>query len=146
MSRVIRGQRILGNLFKHVFRIISGLAHGIRCYKCGQYNEGVGSITPCINYTANMHLKECPPSAEWCIVSTSLYYLLFFKLESCEINFCKRKEEKQKKDWCIHFGILFLGTLKYRNIENTNMTKNNIEIVKYRRIVCLILFRRDEKG
>ncbi|XP_076241172.1 U-scoloptoxin(05)-Sm1a [Calliopsis andreniformis] len=44
-----------------------GVAHGIRCYKCGQYNEGVGSITPCINYTAHMHLKECPPSAEWCI-------------------------------------------------------------------------------
>ncbi|XP_017794756.1 PREDICTED: lymphocyte antigen 6G [Habropoda laboriosa] len=45
----------------------SRLAHGIRCYKCGQYNEGVGSITPCINYTAHMHLKECPPSSEWCI-------------------------------------------------------------------------------
>ncbi|XP_053977071.1 uncharacterized protein LOC128888792 [Hylaeus anthracinus] len=44
-----------------------GLAHGIRCYICGQYNEGVGSITPCINYTAHMHLKECPPRAEWCI-------------------------------------------------------------------------------
>ncbi|XP_066586667.1 lymphocyte antigen 6G [Prorops nasuta] len=44
-----------------------GVAHSIQCYKCGQYNEGVGSITPCINYTAQMHLKECPPSAEWCI-------------------------------------------------------------------------------
>ncbi|XP_006560037.1 toxin 3FTx-Lei1 [Apis mellifera] len=53
-------------LFAALFLCI-GLAHGIRCYKCGQYNEGVGSITPCINYTAHMHLKECPPSAEWCI-------------------------------------------------------------------------------
>ncbi|XP_076301064.1 uncharacterized protein LOC143219109 isoform X1 [Lasioglossum baleicum] len=44
-----------------------GLAHGIKCYKCGQYNEGIGSITPCINYTAHMHLRDCPPSAEWCI-------------------------------------------------------------------------------
>ncbi|XP_014471493.1 PREDICTED: uncharacterized protein LOC106742763 [Dinoponera quadriceps] len=43
-----------------------GVAHGIRCYKCGQYNEGVGSITPCINYTAHM-LMECPTSDEWCI-------------------------------------------------------------------------------
>ncbi|PBC29793.1 hypothetical protein APICC_10013 [Apis cerana cerana] len=54
-------------LFAALFLCI-GLAHGIRCYKCGQYNEGVGSITPCINYTAHMHLKECPSSAKWCII------------------------------------------------------------------------------
>ncbi|XP_076759357.1 uncharacterized protein LOC143428406 [Xylocopa sonorina] len=53
-------------LFVALFACI-GLAHGLRCYKCGQYNEGIGSITPCINYTAHMHLKECPASAEWCI-------------------------------------------------------------------------------
>lgn len=57
-----------------ISRVVPGLAHGIRCYKCGQYNEGVGSITPCINYTAHMHLKECPPSAEWCIVSKHIYF------------------------------------------------------------------------
>lgn len=51
------------------YMCVAGVAHGIRCYKCGQYNEGVGSITPCINYTAHM-LIECPPSDEWCIVST----------------------------------------------------------------------------
>ncbi|XP_043274847.1 uncharacterized protein [Venturia canescens] len=44
-----------------------GVTHAIRCYKCGQYNDGVGSITPCINYTAYMHLEECPPASEWCI-------------------------------------------------------------------------------
>jgi len=48
---------------------VAGVAHGIRCYKCGQYNEGVGSITPCINYTSHM-LMECSSSDEWCIVST----------------------------------------------------------------------------
>lgn len=59
-----------------ISRAVPGLAHGIRCYKCGQYNEGVGSITPCINYTAHMHLKECPSSAKWCIVSKHMFYLL----------------------------------------------------------------------
>lgn len=43
-----------------------GAVHGIRCYRCGQYNEGVGSITPCINYTAQM-LTECSSTDEWCI-------------------------------------------------------------------------------
>nr|KAF7421930.1 hypothetical protein H0235_009766 [Vespula pensylvanica] len=43
------------------------VAQGIRCYKCGQYNEGVGSITPCINFTVQMGLKDCPPTSEWCI-------------------------------------------------------------------------------
>ncbi|XP_066904692.1 U-scoloptoxin(05)-Sm1a [Halyomorpha halys] len=33
---------------------------GLRCYQCGQYTDGVGSITPCLNYTAR-HLKDCPP-------------------------------------------------------------------------------------
>ncbi|RZF41787.1 hypothetical protein LSTR_LSTR005249 [Laodelphax striatellus] len=32
----------------------------LRCYQCGQYNDGVGSITPCINYTERLHLKDCP--------------------------------------------------------------------------------------
>ncbi|KYM95143.1 hypothetical protein ALC62_14254, partial [Cyphomyrmex costatus] len=53
------------------YTFFAGVAHGLRCYKCGQYNEGVGSITPCINYTSHM-LMECPPSDAWCIVST--YY------------------------------------------------------------------------
>ncbi|XP_043515876.1 toxin 3FTx-Lei1 [Frieseomelitta varia] len=53
-------------LFAALFVCI-GLTHSLKCYKCGQYNEGVGSITPCINYTAHMDLKDCPPSAEWCI-------------------------------------------------------------------------------
>lgn len=44
-----------------------GSVQGLRCYICGQYNDGVGSITPCINYTAHMHLKDCPPLSKWCI-------------------------------------------------------------------------------
>lgn len=42
----------------------------LQCWQCGQYNDGVGSITPCINYT-HMVLKECPSREHtFCIVST----------------------------------------------------------------------------
>ncbi|XP_070493739.1 uncharacterized protein [Chironomus tepperi] len=44
-----------------VFTIAS--TNGLQCYQCGQFNDGVGSITPCLNYsetTAHLHLKECP--------------------------------------------------------------------------------------
>ncbi|CRK87045.1 CLUMA_CG000873, isoform A [Clunio marinus] len=37
--------------------------NGLQCHICGQFNDGVGSITPCLNYTetnAHLHLKECP--------------------------------------------------------------------------------------
>ncbi|XP_018908945.2 uncharacterized protein [Bemisia tabaci] len=59
--------RQLGSHFSFLF-LIFGLfiffngvpgAAALRCYQCGEYNDGVGSITPCLNYTAN-HLKECP--------------------------------------------------------------------------------------
>lgn len=41
----------------------------LQCYQCGQYNDGVGSITPCINET-HMELKECPSLDHvYCIVS-----------------------------------------------------------------------------
>jgi hypothetical protein len=42
----------------------------LQCYQCGQYTDGVGSITPCISYSAEKHLKECPSSqSNYCIVS-----------------------------------------------------------------------------
>ncbi|XP_026831722.1 uncharacterized protein LOC113563737 [Drosophila erecta] len=44
-----------------------GLADGLKCHMCGQYNEGVGSITPCTNYTkdiAHLYLKECTKKSE----------------------------------------------------------------------------------
>uniref|UniRef100_A0ABD2WQB3 Uncharacterized protein n=1 Tax=Trichogramma kaykai TaxID=54128 RepID=A0ABD2WQB3_9HYME len=46
----------------------NSVVQGLNCYQCGQYNDGVGSITPCINYTATQ-LKECPKTSEYCIVS-----------------------------------------------------------------------------
>ncbi|XP_052124461.1 U-scoloptoxin(05)-Sm1a [Frankliniella occidentalis] len=35
-------------------------ASGLKCFQCGFYTDGVGSITPCINHTVELHLKECP--------------------------------------------------------------------------------------
>lgn len=41
----------------------------LKCHQCGQYNDGVGSITPCINSTY-MKLKDCPSmDHRYCIVS-----------------------------------------------------------------------------
>jgi len=51
-----------------------GFADGLKCHMCGQYNEGVGSITPCTNYTkdiAHLYLKECTKKSEkFCVVSS----------------------------------------------------------------------------
>ncbi|XP_002019994.2 uncharacterized protein LOC6595029 [Drosophila persimilis] len=48
-----------------------GVADGLKCHMCGQYNEGVGSITPCTNYTkdiAHLYLKECTKKSEkYCV-------------------------------------------------------------------------------
>lgn len=48
-------------------------AEALKCYQCGQYNDGVGSITPCLNYTEQtepFYLKDCPRSSDaYCIVS-----------------------------------------------------------------------------
>lgn len=45
----------------------------LSCYQCGQYNEGVGSITPCLIYSEPLdkeHLKSCPRgNDQFCIVS-----------------------------------------------------------------------------
>ena len=53
---------------------ILALSNALQCYQCGQYNDGVGSITPCLNYSeksAHLHLKDCPRSSDkYCIVST----------------------------------------------------------------------------
>ncbi|XP_028037024.1 uncharacterized protein LOC114248101 [Bombyx mandarina] len=41
-------------------------ASSIRCWKCGQYSDGVGSITPCSNRSA-ARLDECPKDSKFCI-------------------------------------------------------------------------------
>lgn len=58
------------------------MANALKCYQCGQYNDGVGSITPCLNYTeqsAPLHLKACPRSSDvHCIVSVFILCTMKF--------------------------------------------------------------------
>lgn len=70
-----------------IFTVTS--TNGLQCYQCGQFNDGVGSITPCLNYsetTAHLHLKECPGKGDkFCVVSKikknyQRNFLLKFKL------------------------------------------------------------------
>lgn len=73
------------NLNKLLFIILiiksSLFVDALKCYQCGMYNEGVGSITPCLNYTeatAPNYLKDCPKSSDnYCIVSSVELYNLF---------------------------------------------------------------------
>lgn len=63
-----------------VFTIAS--TNGLQCYQCGQFNDGVGSITPCLNYsetTAHLHLKECPGKGDkFCVVGIRKWKFLQF--------------------------------------------------------------------
>lgn len=47
-------------------------SNGLQCQQCGQFNDGVGSITPCLNYSeknAHNYLKECPRKTDkFCVV------------------------------------------------------------------------------
>ncbi|XP_026729222.1 uncharacterized protein LOC113494904 [Trichoplusia ni] len=45
---------------------LAATSSAIKCWKCGQYSDGVGSITPCSNRTAT-RLEECPSNAKYCI-------------------------------------------------------------------------------
>ncbi|XP_063369170.1 uncharacterized protein LOC134657524 [Cydia amplana] len=38
----------------------------LKCWQCGQYSDGVGSITPCANRSAT-RLDNCPNTAKFCI-------------------------------------------------------------------------------
>ncbi|XP_019867224.2 uncharacterized protein LOC109596169 [Aethina tumida] len=48
-----------GLVFLGCFVGVFATVLALQCYQCGQYNDGVGSITPCINETY-MRLKDCP--------------------------------------------------------------------------------------
>lgn len=54
-----------------VMAALIGMTSALRCYQCGQYHDGVGSITPCFNTTPTLpvFLKDCPRSSQkFCIV------------------------------------------------------------------------------
>ncbi|KAK0162779.1 hypothetical protein PV327_006525 [Microctonus hyperodae] len=84
-------------LFILILVLYIGESEGLSCYKCGQYNDGVGSITPCINSTAQMHLQECPPSAAWCIK----YVSEGSTVRDCVPN-CVEKEAWSTRTYCCH--------------------------------------------
>lgn len=80
---------------------LSGLTftNGLECYMCGQYNEGVGSITPCFNYSdqnAHHYLKECTKSSEkYCVKYVSELSIV----RDCATE-CAEKEIWETKTYC----------------------------------------------
>lgn len=82
-------------------------ANGLNCHICGQFNDGVGSITPCLNYTeanAHLHLKECPRKTDkFCVVSFHFFNYNFFLQVSSKNCFspfglCGEKAERRGKN------------------------------------------------
>lgn len=69
--------------FAACFGIFVGLLSivaALQCYQCGMYNEGVGSITPCLNHT-HTKLIDCPKiEHRYCIVSKKILTNIFFRL------------------------------------------------------------------
>ncbi|XP_016961352.1 uncharacterized protein LOC108032051 [Drosophila biarmipes] len=76
-----------------------GLADGLKCHMCGQYNEGVGSITPCTNYTkdiAHLYLKECTKKSEKFCVK---YVSELSTVRDCATE-CQEKEIWETQTYC----------------------------------------------
>lgn len=85
LSSLEAGSSVFNRLSLIMFGVLLFMvttSNALQCYQCGQYNDGVGSITPCPNYTetaANLFLKDCPKSTDkYCIVST-FYYTIHTK-------------------------------------------------------------------
>ncbi|KAH8367362.1 hypothetical protein KR200_012032 [Drosophila serrata] len=76
-----------------------GIADGLKCHMCGQYNEGVGSITPCTNYTkdiAHLYLKECTKKSEKFCVK---YVSELSTVRDCATE-CQEKEIWETQTYC----------------------------------------------
>ncbi|XP_030375949.1 uncharacterized protein LOC115625160 [Scaptodrosophila lebanonensis] len=76
-----------------------GVADGLKCHMCGQYNEGVGSITPCLNYTkdiAHLYLKECTKKSEKFCVK---YVSELSTVRDCATE-CVEKEIWETQTYC----------------------------------------------
>lgn len=77
------------SIFALLAVLVCGLVsvNGLKCHMCGQYNEGVGSITPCLNYSdqyAHLYLKECSKKSEkYCVVSFQLNSSATFAYYGC---------------------------------------------------------------
>ncbi|EDW13950.2 uncharacterized protein LOC6572380 [Drosophila mojavensis] len=76
-----------------------GLVDGLKCHMCGQYNEGVGSITPCTNYSkeiAHLYLKECTKKSEKFCVK---YVSELSTVRDCATE-CVEKEIWETQTYC----------------------------------------------
>ncbi|XP_023712433.1 uncharacterized protein LOC111867128 isoform X2 [Cryptotermes secundus] len=80
---------------------------GLRCYRCGQYTDGVGSITPCINYTSH-NLQDCPEEQNiYCIKFVSEGSVV----REC-IDKCVEKETWGTKKDSDNDGLLFASDFR----------------------------------
>ncbi|XP_030559760.1 uncharacterized protein LOC115761894 [Drosophila novamexicana] len=76
-----------------------GNVEGLKCHMCGQYNEGVGSITPCTNYSkeiAHLYLKECTKKSEKFCVK---YVSELSTVRDCATE-CVEKEIWETQTYC----------------------------------------------
>lgn len=76
-----------------------GLVEGLKCHMCGQYNEGVGSITPCTNYSKeieHLYLKECNKKSEKFCVK---YVSELSTVRDCATE-CVEKEIWETQTYC----------------------------------------------
>ncbi|XP_017848323.1 uncharacterized protein LOC108603756 [Drosophila busckii] len=90
-----------------------GLVEGLKCYMCGQYNEGVGSITPCTNYSKeieHLYLKECTKKSEkYCVKYVSELSIV----RDCATE-CAEKDIWETQTYCCkEDGCNSGGTLEY---------------------------------
>lgn len=72
----MQSNHIMINTLCNIIIFVS-VSSALKCYQCGNYNDGVGSITPCTNYSesiAHLYLRDCQnPSDMFCVVSDLLY-------------------------------------------------------------------------
>ncbi|KAL0811187.1 hypothetical protein ABMA28_009618 [Loxostege sticticalis] len=77
-----------------VLLTLAASATAIRCWRCGLYSDGVGSITPCNNRSA-ARLEECPSNAKYCIKYVSELTVV----RDC-VPTCKEKEWWGARTFC----------------------------------------------
>ncbi|XP_075145397.1 uncharacterized protein LOC142220253 [Haematobia irritans] len=102
-SRTMPSFKILSyqNIFALLTVLVCGLVsvNGLKCHMCGQYNEGVGSITPCLNYSdqyAHLYLKECSKKSEkYCVK----YVSELSTVRDCATE-CAEKEIWETQTYC----------------------------------------------
>ncbi|XP_059488586.1 lymphocyte antigen 6D [Neocloeon triangulifer] len=73
------------------FVVVPEESAALRCFQCGQYNDGVGSITPCINYSEEKNLKECP--------STDSNYCIKYVSGSSQVRDCIKECKESKIEY-----------------------------------------------